>query len=328
MTEHILLPHVKLKKMQLVQVHQEWLLTWLSAVESEIEDGNVSASLCLQGILSELAIYGTPKTDWLGVVSTYLTDDNGIPLAYSEQYGKRLYRFNFWIQSPVHAVHCLWFIEQVCQPTSFETQRYAGCIIEKIQPSGWIYNPEVSATRQRNRMKSEYMMSMAMGCEILASVGHLPEYMERFQATLSSSPLTNFLSAEYFRLKSLSLLQSLELGPVGVDRVLSACKTEQGFSEFPVESKVDDYMGTAKRTARDKPVPSPLAGLYANAIAAFCRNDVKTSVRNWLKAYSRHLQKEPFDIQAFQIRDEDISFGTNLSPLEIIAASFLITEIN
>lgn len=328
MTEHILLPHVKLKKMQLVQVHQEWLLTWLSAAESEIEDGNVSASLCLQGLLSELAIYGTPKTDWLGVVSTYLTDANGTPLAYSEQYGKRLYRFNFWFQSPVHAVHCLWFIEQVCQPTSFESQRYADYVIEKIQPSGWIYNPEVSITRQRNRMKSEYMMSMAMGCEILASVGRLPEYMERFQATLSSTPLTNFLSAEYFRLKSLTLLESIELAPVGVDSVLSACKTAQGFSEFAVESKVDDYMGTAKRTARDKPVSSPLVGLYANAIVAFCEHAVKTTMRNWLKAYSRHLEKEPFDIQAFKIRDEDISFGTNLSPLEIIAASFLIANVN
>ena len=328
MTEHILLPHVKLKEIQLVQAHQEWLLRWLSTAETVIEDGDVSASLCLQGILSELAIYGTPKTDWLGVVSTYLTDDNGTPLAYSEQYGKRLYRFNFWLQSPVHAVHCLWFIEQVCQPTSLETQRYAGRIIERIQPSGWIYNPEVSITRQRNRMKSEYMMSMAMGCEILASVGRLPKYTQRFQATLSSTPLTDFLSAEYFRLKALSLLQSLELSPVGVDSVLSACKTAQGFSEFAVESKVDDYMGTAKRTARDKPVPSPLVGLYANAIAVFCPNDVKTDVKNWLKTYGEHLQKEPFDIHAFRIRDEDISFGTDLSPLEIIAASFLIANVN
>lgn len=309
-------------------MHQEWLLSWLSTAEIEIEDGDVSASLCLQGILSELAIYGTPKTDWIGVVSAYLTDDNGIPLAYSEQYGKRLYRFNFWLQSPVHAVHCLWFIEQVCRPTSLETQRYADRIIERIQPSGWIYNPEVSRTRQRNRMKSEYMMSMAMGCEILASVGHLLEYPQRFQATLSAAPLTNFLSAEYFRLRTLSLLQSLELAPVGVDRVLSACKTAHGFSEFAVQSKVDDYMGTAKRTARDKSVPSPLVGLYANAIAGFCQNDVKTDVRTWLKAYSQHLQKEPFDIQAFKIRDEDISFGTNLSSLEIIATSFLIANVN
>ena len=171
-------------------------------------------------------------------------------------------------------------------------------------------------------------MSMAMGCEILTSVGRLSEYMEYFQATLSSAPLTDFLSAEYFRLKSLALLQSLELAPVGVANVLSACKTAQGFSEFAIESKVDDYMGTAKRTARDKPVPSPLVGLYANAIVAFCENAVKTEMRNWLKAYSRHLQKEPFDIQAFQIRDEDISFGTSLSPLEIIAASFLIANVN
>ena len=327
MIEHIFLPHVKLQEMQLTHAHQEWLLKWLSTTESEIEDGDVSASLCLQGILGELAVYGTLKTDWLGVVEEYLMNEDGIPIAYSEQYGKRLYRFNFWLQSPVHAVHCMWFIERVCLSISKRTQKYAELITQRIQPNGWVYNPDVSLTRQRNRMKSEYMMSMAMGCEILASAGRLSEYTQRFQATLSSFPVTDFLSAEYFRLKALSLLQSPELAPTGLDELLSACKTAQGFSEFAIESKVDDYMGTAKRTARDKPVPSPLVGLYANTVASLCSNDVKTDVKNWLRAYGKHLQKEPFDIQAFKIRDENIPFGTNLSPLEIIAASFLIASI-
>ena len=186
----------------------------------------------------------------------------------------------------------------------------------------------VSVTRQRNRMKSEYMMSMAMGCEILASAGRLSEYTQPFQATLSSFPVTDFLSAEYFRLKALSLLQSPELAPVGLNDLLSTCKTTPGFSEFAIESKVDDYMGTAKRTGRDKPVSSPLVGLYARAIAEFCPNDLKENVIIWLKAYSGHLKGEPFDIQAFRIRDEDIPFGTDLSPLEIIAASFLIENVN
>ena len=328
MLEHIFLPHVKLQEIQLTQPHHEWLLKWISATESEIENGDVSASLCLQGILSELAVYGTPKTDWLGVIKEYLMDEEGTPIAYSEQYGKRLYRFNFWFQSPVHAVHCMWFIEQVCLSVSKKTQKYAELITKRIQPNGWIYNPSVSPTRQRNRMKSEYMMSMAMGCEILASADRLSEDTQRFQATLSSFPITDFLSAEYFRLKALSLLHSPEFVPAGLDDLLSACKTTQGFSEFAIESKVDDYMGTAKRTARDKPVPSPLVGLYANTLATFCSNDVRTDVRRWLRAYGKHLQKEPFDIQAFKIRDEDMSFGTNLSPLEIIAASFLIANVD
>ena len=328
MVGHILLPHVKLKEIQLVQAHQEWLVRWLSSVENEIENGDVSASLCLQGILSELAIYGTPKTDWLGVMEEYLTDHDGTPLAYSERYGERLYRFNFWFQSPVHAVHCRWFIEQVCQPLSKRMPKYADLIVSLIQPNGWIYNPKVSATRHRNRMKSEYMMSMAMGCEILASVNRLSDCAEQFQATLSSVLLTDFLSAEYFRLKALSILQTLELAPVGLAGLLSECKIELGFSEFAISSKVDDYMGTAKRTARDKPISSPLTGLYTKTIAKSCPDEVKESVILWLKAYGAHLKREPFDIQAFRIRDEDISFGTDLSPLEIIAASFLIANMN
>ena len=215
MIEHIFLPCVKLQEMPLVQTHQEWLLKWLSATENEIENGDVSASLCLQGILSELVVYGTPKIDWLGVIKTYLMDEDGIPIAYSEQYGKRLYRFNFWLQSPVHAIHCMWFIERVCLSPSKRTLKYAELITKIVQPNGWIYNPNVSITRQRNRMKSEYMMSMAMGCEILASADRLSEYTQPFQATLSSLPVTDFLSSEYFRLKALSFLQSPELAPTG-----------------------------------------------------------------------------------------------------------------
>lgn len=328
MIGHILLPHVKLKEIQLVQTHQEWLFRWLDRVENGIENGDVSASLCLQGILSELAIYGGPKTDWLGVMEEYLTDHDGAPLAYSKRYGERLYRFNFWLQSPVHAVHCRWFIEQVCQPLSQWMPKYADLIAFLIQPNGWIYNPKVSATRHRNRMKSEYMMSMAMGCEILASVNRLSDYAEQFQATLSSVPLTGFLSAEYFRLKALSILQTLEFAPADLAGLLSKCKIELGFSEFAISSKVDDYMGTAKRTARDKPISSPLIGLYAKAIAEFCPDEMKESVILWLKAYGVHLKRDPFDVQAFIIRDEDISFGTDLSPLEIISASFLIANVN
>ena len=328
MIGHILLPHVKLKEIQLVQAHQEWLFRWLYRVESGIENGDVSASLCLQGILSELAIYGTPKTDWLGVMEEYLTDHDGAPLAYSKRYGERLYRFNFWLQSPVHAVHCRWFIEQACQPLSQRMPKYADLIAFLIQPNGWIYNPKVSATRHRNRMKSEYMMSMAMGCEILASVNRLSDYTEQFQATLSSVPLTGFLSAEYFRLKALSILQTLEFAPADLAGLLSECKIDLGFSEFAISSKIDDYMGTAKRTARDKPVSSPLIGLYAKAIAEFCPDEMKESVILWLKTYGVHLKREPFDVQAFIIRDEDISFGTDLSPLEIISASFLIANVN
>ena len=327
MTNHIFLPCVELQELELTQVHQEWLLKWLSVIESEIEDGNVSASLCLQGILSELVVYQTLQTDWLGIIEEYLIDEHQMPIAYSEQYGKRLFRFNFWSQSPIHAIHCMWFVERICLSASKEKiQKYAEFITTSIQPNGWIYNPDVSPTRQRNRMKSEYLMSMAMGCEILASIGRLSDYTQRFQTTLSSLPVTDFLSAEYFRLKALNLLQSPELAPAGLDDLLSDCKTVRGFSEFAIESKVDDYMGTAKRISRDKPMPSPLAGLYANTIAIFCSNDVKTDVRNWLKTYGEHLQKKPFDIQAFRIRDVDISFGTDLSPLEIIAAAFLIAN--
>lgn len=324
MTEHIFLPRIKLENVELLPEHKNWLISWMGDLEGKIDDGNVSSSICLQGIISEIVLYTNPKIDWIGVMNEYLTDEEGVPLAYSEKYGKRLYAFNQWLQRPVHAIHTRWWIDGFCESSSEIEERYCTMIENLIQPNGWIYNPQVSITQYRTRMRSELMMSLAMGIEILDSFDHLSKFEKDHQATLSSEHLTGYLSAEYFRLKALEMLKSPKLAPVDLDSVLQICEAVKGYCDFSIESKVDDYMGTAKRTARDKPVHSPLAGIQANYIASnYGKEETRSHVMERLETFGAHLRLNPLDIPAFRIRNLDVPFGTDISPLEIIAASFI-----
>jgi hypothetical protein len=302
----------------LLPEHRAWLESWQQTIEPEIEQGDLAASTCLQGVLSELLLNGRVVTDWIGIMDAYLTHD-GKPLAYSEQYGKRLYQFASWVQNEVHAIHARWWIEQICETRS--SLDFRMLIEDLVQPSGWIYNPQVSPTGMRTRMKSEYFMSLAMGAEILKAESALEKQRAGFEGLLSSEPLTGYLSAEHFRLFTLRLLNTPELAPATLSSILFSCEVGEGYCDFNVKAKVDDYMGTAKRTVRDIPVHSALSSLHALSLAAACGDDVKQRVAERVEHFATHLQSEPLDIQPFQMREIDIPFGTGLSPLEVIAAS-------
>ena len=320
MHEHLLLPGIDICSLSLPSAYKDWLEGWLRQIEEDLEQGDVSSSACLMGVMTELVLQGSVQTDWCKILDDYLTR-NGMPIAYSEAYGKRLHKFSQWRQTPVHCIHTRWWIERVCgeKPSSF-----AGLIQRFVQPNGWIYNPQVSETRLQLRMESEYMMSMAMGLEILACEEQL-QNRDKFIATLASKSLTKHLSAEYFRIVALRTLGALNQAPCNLAELLSRCETETGYSDFSVESKVDDYMGSAKRVSRDKVVPSPLASLYAGVISERCEKAVQDGVREKLRSFGEHLKKNPEDIPPFQIRDIPVPFGPGLSPLEVIAASYLVS---
>lgn len=328
MNEHIFLPGVRINALALLPEYREWLSSWLRRVEREIEQGDIAASMCLQGAMSEIALYGSPQTDWIGNMDAYLLDQEGKPIAYSEKYGQRLYGYeDQWLQSEVHAIHVRWWVQQTYNSPFPQIEVDYGALIEQlIQPGGWIYNPSVSETNIKTRMKSEYLMSLAMGIEILKSYSLLDDnYKILFESAASSVQRTSFLSAEYFRLKALDILGSMELAPVDLTNVLIACEAGKGFCDFSVKDKVDDYMGTAKRTARDIAVHSPLSNLHAFYIASLVNEGTKERVLAKLVDFGRYLEKEPFGIPAFKIRDLNIPFGSDITPLEIIAATAIIS---
>jgi len=175
-------------------------------------------------------------------------------------------------------------------------------------------------------MKMELMMSLAMGLEILNYHGLAEDRKKVFEGLLSSVPVTDYLSAEYFRLKALDTLDMVSLAPSNLSEVIVTCQAGEGFCDFSITSKVDDYMGTAKRVSRDKPLHSAISSLHANYIATRCSSNVADVVNSRLRAFGRHLSSQPFDIPAFRMRDVDVPFGTDLSPFEVIGASYIVSN--
>ena len=55
-------------------------------------------------------------------------------------------------------------------------------------------------------------------------------------------------------MRTLQMLSATNLAPYSLGEIIDPCETEEGYCDFSVDSKVDDYMGTAKRTSRDKPI--------------------------------------------------------------------------
>ncbi|SRR5579875_2297120 len=327
MNAHIFLPGVRINALELLPEYQDWLSSWLQGVERDIEQGDIAASMCLQGAMSEMALYGSPQIDWIGNMDAYLLDADGKPIAYSEKYGQRLYKFSHWLQSEVHAIHARWWIQQTYTSPFPQKRLDYGAILEQlIQPGGWIYNPSVSKTNIATRMKSEYLMSLAMGTEILDNYSLLDvNYKILFESAVSSAQRTQFLSAEYFRLKTLAILGSTNLAPADLTSILLSCEAGEGYCDFSVKDKVDDYMGTAKRVARDIAVHSPLSSLHALYIASSINEEAQKRVLAKLIKFGHYLEKNPFGIPAFKIRDLDTPFGSDVTPLEILAATAIIS---
>ena len=325
MIEHLFLPQLDLATLDLLPAHRGWLQEWLQSIERALEDGNIASSICLQGMMAEIVLYGELRYDWRALFAAYLTDEAGNPLAYSERYGKRLYHFGAqWKQTPVYALHTRFWASRVYDPAAPVKPYYGQLLKSWIQPNGWIYNRDVSYTRLRTRMKSEYTMSFALALEMLAAADALAALTPRFTATAANEPPMPYLSAEYFRLRALEQLGKAHLVPNTISEVLHICEAGKGYCDFAVSSKVDDYMGSAKRVERDEAVHSPLAALHAAYLARVCDAATQEAVKARLASFRRHLKEHPLDIPAFRIRDVVYPFGTDSSPLEVLAAAAII----
>lgn len=326
MIDYIIIPDVDVSTLKLVPQHEHWLKDWLLDIETEISNDSVSSAWCLQGILAEIALFRCVQTDWEGIIRELLKDELGRPLAYSEEYGKKLHNFSRqWKQTPIHAIYTHWWIDRYNGSDANNINAYRDSIKRCIQPSGWIYNPAVSPTVPQRRMKSELMLSLSMGVEILSIQGLEQTQKTLFEAVLDSTNVTGYLSAECFRMRTLQMLSATNLAPYGLEEIIDPCEAEEGYCDFSVESKVDDYMGTAKRTLRDKPIHSAISALHARQIAQYCDLETQQTVQSRLSNFAGYLSAYPLDIPAFRMRDIDVPFGTDRSPFEIFAASHIIS---
>jgi len=314
------LPCVTIESKQLNELYKDWINNWLAEIHDGIEKHEISSSTCLAGVISEIWINGRLKTDWIGIMKEFLEDD-GLPLAYSEDYSKKLFHFNQqWKQSPIHAIFARWWIERIAK---VDERDWAETIKSYIQPNGWIYNPKVSVTNVRTRKRTELFMSMHMGCQILKPSEFNGISKDRLIAAINSIPSTKYVSAEYFRYQALRLLDAIDQMATNIAEILTKCQTEPGFSDFSIEDKTDDYMGSKKRVTRDKAVFSPMSTLFALYLAHNF-NIPKQLIANWRKKVQHHLTIDPLDIPALQMRDLTPNFGDGTTIFEVLAASVLL----
>jgi hypothetical protein len=333
MTAHIFLPGISLQQGFIHPVYEQYLRDWREEAIKSAENGVVAASVCHQATLIDLVLFGRPIHDWLGIMEEFLTQ-NAAPLAYSEAFGRQLHKFgNQYCQSTVHAIHTRWWIERINNSAAVNHERFANLVLAKKQIDGLVYDRDVSETILRHRMKSELTMSMAMAVEILGEASKLTrdlstEFATDITCSVKCPPL-GYMSMEYFRLKALQILGHEELFPVGIQEHIDACSEDipVGWCDFAMRSKVDAYMGTAKRTQRDTPIHSPLIACQISALIGKVDDlEKKKSFQQRFVDYSCHLRDNPMDIPAFQMRDVPIRFGADRTPIEVICSSFLISQ--
>lgn len=330
MTEHILIAGVRLRAGFIDSSHVDYLREWRENAIQRADGGDVSASICLQAAMIDWVLDGGPTHDWLGVMDEFLLDGDA-PLAYSEAFGRRLYGFaSQYLQSSIHAIHTRWWIE-VADDLDVDHARFANLLLRKRQTDGLFYDRDISETILRHRMKTELTMSMAMVVQILRAAELVTDSLALELATDLSSPSKcpplGYMSMEYFRLITLEMLGHTALFPVGIENPILACAEglSVGWCDFSMASKVDAYMGTAKRTQRDHPIHSPLIACYVDKLIDVVSDQPKASAfRQRMESYKRHLRSNPLDIPAFQMRDIPIPFGADRTPIETICASELI----
>lgn len=325
MRSYIFLPDKIEDNCYLAPELKDWLKDWLITIEEQIEHGSISSSECIQGLLSELLLYGEDRYDWLSVERELLRDDAGNPMAYSKQYGEKLYRFDRqWRQMPVYAIYNSFWLNDYYGEV--QVDKYQELIYNLIQPNGWIYNREVSNTQPRTRMKSELWMSFAMGTEILCETALAASCKQRLEAMAASRELTEYISAEYFRYRALQSLALLYQFPEGVEQLLQSCEAYKGYNDFCVSNKVDDYMGTKKRTQHDLAIHTPLISGMAQVLGQLCEEEAKQHVEARMRSYAAYLKENPMGISAFTMRDIDVPFGPGLTPLEAIVSTMIVNK--
>lgn len=335
MAIHPILPGVVLEAGFSHPTYENYLRSWREQAIVDADVGMAAASVCHQATLIDLVLDGRPTHDWLSIMEDMLTDEAGRPLASSEGFGNRLYKFAGQLrQSTVHSIHTRWWIETLTKPEAVDHDQFADRILAKKGPDGLIIDADVSPTILRHRMKAEISMSALMGAEILAKAGRLTDSL---RLELASSlcdprkvPPLGYMTSEQFRLAALRILGHEEQFPVGIGEHIKACEVGLylGWGDFSMASKVDAYMGTAKRTSRDKPIHSPLVACHVAVLLSKVDDPTqRAAIMDRLTIYSRSLAENPLDIPAFQMRDVPIPFGADLTPIEAVCASHLIANL-
>jgi hypothetical protein len=306
-------------------VYHDYFINELHVIHDEIAKDRLSAAKALQGVLIESLLFGRVKFDWLGAVNELLVR-NGKALAYSESFSSHLYGFTKqWEQYSIGAAYSQYWIRKKLSYAQLD----CGYLDAKKDATGLYFDHDISPTKTSHRMKTELMASLAMVLEMNEDLKFLKS-LNRGQilSALDDSmvfPRYRYLSLEYFRKAAMESLDEHKNDADVVDAFLKKCSLEArfGWSDFVMSEKLDDYMGTAKRTSRDTNIHSPMLALYADSLAGHGIKNLE--VKNRLTEFKNRLIDDPWDIPAFKMRDLPYNFGSGITTLEALAA-IVLTE--
>ncbi len=302
------------------------LENWFNSEIEKFENGEVAGSTILVAYLASQALPDKRNVDWAGIIQEHLMLD-GKALAYSEIYGQKLYKFDDqWQQFNVNSAYACWFIHF---NEGLEVGKFVDQIAKKRQAGGLYFDQDTSPTTYRHRMKSEIAMSTAMSLDVLTQSDALPDSLRKESLAALVDPLAmpvlNYLSYEYFRSRAVFSLDPTLLDRQRIETLLTKCaqEIEFGWSDFVMSEKTNDYMGTATRVSRDKNIHSPLLGSMASWLMDHTCPEIMSESKSRLEKYVTHLGKPQSDIPAFKMRDLQFDFGSSVSGIELISATYL-----
>ena len=301
-------------------VYAQYLSNQLDFIHSEVSKECLSAAKALQGVLIESLLYGRAKFDWPGAINELLVR-NGKALAYSESFSNNLHGFNNqWEQYSIGAAYSQYWIRNhlSCRQIDFEY------LNSKRDGTGLYFDIDISPTKIAHRMKTEIAASSAMVLEMDQDLKFLVSHNHgQIMSAMDDSmlfPRYKYLSLEYFRKVIMELHGEKKNDADLLEVFLKKCALEAkyGWSDFMMNEKLDEYMGTAKRTSRDSNIHSPMLTLYVGYLTEPGKRSVETKDR--LAEFTNHLVTDPWDIPAFKMRDLPYEFGPGLTTLEALAA--------
>lgn len=330
------LAYTQLKQRSVPVEIGHYLQQWREVVLTDAMDGDVAMSECLQGILIDVTLDGRVSADWLGIVDECLLTDEGAPLAYSSLYAERACGFAAQaLQSTIAAISARYVIECLTKGESqIDFANYARLLRPKLDPATYLFlDTDISPTTLRHRMKSEITLSCAQSVALLDKAQALTEAERHNIASAIADPRkcppTQYVSAEYYRYIALQVLGAPSLMPGSIGSALVACTEgiDVGFSDYPLSSKHDAYMGTAHRTGRDHAIHSPLTALQVRGLLPLVEDvEQATEITQRLQQYRHHIIEHPTDIPSFRMRDISAPFGVGITPLEAIGTAVLGKE--
>jgi hypothetical protein len=306
----------------------KYLTDELETIYSEIDKDVASASKVLQGVLGELVLHGRTKFDWRSALDSLLLKDLEA-LAYSAKFSEHLYGFGAqWQQTSINAAYTQFWIRKSLDYPDLDFSY----LNSKCHATGLFFDEDISPTKITHRMKSEVAASTAMILEMNTHLGFLESFdPSRVLSALDDSmlfPRYRYLSLEYFRRQILNQLGESASDHDLIHGFLEKCSAETsiGWSDFLMSEKLDDYMGTAKRSGRDSNIHSPLLATFAQVLADDA--PINSGFMARMNTYADHLRAKPWDIPAFKMRDLSYDFGPGLTILESIAAISLLNSQN